>query len=190
MTIGKVLLVLIMATFVSGARSADKDIPHYKNDPSWPKPFPNHWVIGQIGGLFVDPGDHIWVLQRPLPPALSSGGPSGPPPLPPLPPPLPPLRKPNRCRLPLRPPRPGGSLGAQPLPQLPLPLLHHGAAAVVEGLPLRAVEGTRCPLTVARRRRSTSRGPARTCVRLTRGRGEQRRRSSTYSRGLTRTTLR
>jgi hypothetical protein len=56
------------------ARSLGKDIPHYKNDPSWPKQFPNHWVIGQVGGLFVDPNDHIWVLQRPLPYAQDDAG--------------------------------------------------------------------------------------------------------------------
>ena len=40
--------------------------PHYKNDPSWPKPFAHHWVMGQIGGLAVDRHDRIWVLQRAL----------------------------------------------------------------------------------------------------------------------------
>jgi hypothetical protein len=56
------------------AMSADKDIPHYVNDPSWPKPFANHWVIGQIGGLAVDDHDHIWVLQRALPYAVDDHG--------------------------------------------------------------------------------------------------------------------
>jgi len=79
MTIGKgcgILAVFFMVAFAgdAAAHSADKDIPHYKNDPSWPKPFPHHWVIGQIGGLFVDPDDHIWVLQRPLPYALDEAG--------------------------------------------------------------------------------------------------------------------
>jgi len=44
------------------------------NDPSWPKPFPNHWVIGQIGGLAVDSHDHIWVLQRALPYSVDDQG--------------------------------------------------------------------------------------------------------------------
>jgi len=50
------LLVLMPA---AGAADGAKDIPHYVNDPSWPKPFPNHWVIGQIGGLALDTSDHI-----------------------------------------------------------------------------------------------------------------------------------
>ncbi len=37
----------------------------YKYDPDWPKPLPNHWILGGITGLFVDKEDHIWVLNRP-----------------------------------------------------------------------------------------------------------------------------
>jgi hypothetical protein len=71
--VGGVLLVL-MAASATPAQDGDKDVPHYVNDPSWPKPFPNHWVMGQIGGLFVDGQDHIWVLQRPLPYSLDDEG--------------------------------------------------------------------------------------------------------------------
>ena len=42
-----------------------KIAPRLKVDPSWPKPLPNNWVIGQIGGIAVDSRDHVWVLQRP-----------------------------------------------------------------------------------------------------------------------------
>ncbi len=39
--------------------------PQYEVDASWPKPLPNSWLIGQVGGLAVDKHDHIWVYQRP-----------------------------------------------------------------------------------------------------------------------------
>src|SRR5213592_4877069 len=39
--------------------------PAYEVDAAWPKPLPNNWLIGQIGGLAVDKHDHIWVHQRP-----------------------------------------------------------------------------------------------------------------------------
>jgi hypothetical protein len=39
--------------------------PAFKVDPNWPKPLPNNWLLGQVGGLFVDPQDHVWVFQRP-----------------------------------------------------------------------------------------------------------------------------
>jgi len=55
-------LMLVLA--VVPAVDADSDIPHYVNDPSWPRPLPVHRVMGQIGGLAVDRHDRIWVLQR------------------------------------------------------------------------------------------------------------------------------
>ena len=39
--------------------------PNFVVDPGWPKPLPNNWTIGDIGGLFVDRHDHIWVYHRP-----------------------------------------------------------------------------------------------------------------------------
>jgi hypothetical protein len=39
--------------------------PVYEVDPFWPKPLPNDWLIGQVGGIAVDARDHVWVLQRP-----------------------------------------------------------------------------------------------------------------------------
>ena len=41
------------------------DVPTFAVDPSWPKPLPNNWILGQIGGITVDAQDHIWVFQRP-----------------------------------------------------------------------------------------------------------------------------
>lgn len=39
--------------------------PSFVVDPGWPKPLPNNWIIGDIGGLYVDRHDHIWVYHRP-----------------------------------------------------------------------------------------------------------------------------
>ena len=39
--------------------------PGFVADPSWPQPLPHNWILGQIGGLYVDPHDHIWVYNRP-----------------------------------------------------------------------------------------------------------------------------
>jgi DNA-binding beta-propeller fold protein YncE len=39
--------------------------PSFVVDPGWPKPLPNNWKLGQIGGLFVDRHDNIWVYHRP-----------------------------------------------------------------------------------------------------------------------------
>jgi DNA-binding beta-propeller fold protein YncE len=34
-------------------------------DPAWPKPLPHNWIVGDIGGLYVDRHDHTWVFHRP-----------------------------------------------------------------------------------------------------------------------------
>ena len=39
--------------------------PQFKVDPYWPKELPNNWIIGQVGGMYADSNDHIWVFQRP-----------------------------------------------------------------------------------------------------------------------------
>jgi DNA-binding beta-propeller fold protein YncE len=40
-------------------------VPKFEPDPSWPKPLPNNWMLGQVAGIFVDSHDHIWVTSRP-----------------------------------------------------------------------------------------------------------------------------
>ena len=36
----------------------------YKFASGWPKSLPNGWSMGTVTGLYVDPEDHIWVLNR------------------------------------------------------------------------------------------------------------------------------
>ena len=40
-------------------------VPRFEPDPYWPKPLPNNWISGGIGGIYVDSQDHIWVINRP-----------------------------------------------------------------------------------------------------------------------------
>jgi len=46
-------------------QAAGVQAPRFEVDPLWPKPLPNHWVIGQTIGLDVDSHDHIWIIHRP-----------------------------------------------------------------------------------------------------------------------------
>src|SRR5436190_9524237 len=39
--------------------------PRYEVDPFWPKPLPNHWIIGAVAGIAVDRHDHVWITHRP-----------------------------------------------------------------------------------------------------------------------------
>src|SRR5437763_1566112 len=38
--------------------------PRFEVDPLWPKPLPNHWVLGQTIGVWVDTDDHVWIVHR------------------------------------------------------------------------------------------------------------------------------
>jgi hypothetical protein len=38
--------------------------PKFVVDPYWPKPMPNHWVLGMSIGVWVDNNDHIWMVHR------------------------------------------------------------------------------------------------------------------------------
>jgi DNA-binding beta-propeller fold protein YncE len=38
--------------------------PRFEVDPLWPKPLPNHWVLGNAIGVWVDAQDQVWIVQR------------------------------------------------------------------------------------------------------------------------------
>jgi DNA-binding beta-propeller fold protein YncE len=43
---------------------AQSSAPKYEVDLSWPKPFPDQWVLGGLGGVCVDAQDHVFLLNR------------------------------------------------------------------------------------------------------------------------------
>src|SRR5690242_10258405 len=46
------------------ASHAQSGAPRYEVDRSWPKPLPERWVLGGLGGLCVDRQDHVLILNR------------------------------------------------------------------------------------------------------------------------------
>ena len=40
-------------------------VPQFLVDPFWPKPLPHNWIVGQVAGVDVGPGDRVWVVHRP-----------------------------------------------------------------------------------------------------------------------------
>jgi hypothetical protein len=40
------------------------DAPRFEVDPMWPKPLPNHWVLGNVIGVGVDARDHVYIVHR------------------------------------------------------------------------------------------------------------------------------
>jgi hypothetical protein len=66
-------LVLLAATLAlaggAGARAHATmtaiDPPVFRVDPAWPRPLPNHWIVGAVVGVAVDARDHVWITHRP-----------------------------------------------------------------------------------------------------------------------------
>jgi DNA-binding beta-propeller fold protein YncE len=48
----------------SSVQAAATQAPRFEVDPMWPKPLPNHWLIGATIGVTVDANDHIWIIHR------------------------------------------------------------------------------------------------------------------------------
>jgi sugar lactone lactonase YvrE len=71
--VGAVFFVLLGALAVGPAVRGQRAVvhaatvmaPRFEVDPLWPKPLPNHWVLGETIGVSVDAQDHIWILHRP-----------------------------------------------------------------------------------------------------------------------------
>ncbi|MGH9349532.1 MAG: hypothetical protein ACRD26_19960 [Vicinamibacterales bacterium] len=64
------LLVALGAGQVVFERAADArqksapEAPAFEVDPLWPRPLPNHWILGSTIGVSVDSRDHVWIIHR------------------------------------------------------------------------------------------------------------------------------
>ncbi len=68
---GLVLLAALVGITVYSAalrrgtvQAATVMAPRFEVDPYWPKPLPNHWILGQTIGVSADAQDHIWIIHR------------------------------------------------------------------------------------------------------------------------------
>jgi hypothetical protein len=51
------------------ADAAANVAPSFQVDPFWPKPLPNHWILGRVIGIAVDARDHVYIIHRDRPQA-------------------------------------------------------------------------------------------------------------------------
>ena len=64
--VGTVLLGLTLGCTAAQEVPEDTGVqaPMFEVDPLWPKPLPNHWILGSAVGVAVDSQDHIWIIHR------------------------------------------------------------------------------------------------------------------------------
>src|SRR6202030_3234903 len=70
--IGAAILALIAALGIgsvmlekkAAVQAAGVQAPMFEVDPMWPKPLPNHWVIGMTIGVSVDAQDNVLIIHR------------------------------------------------------------------------------------------------------------------------------
>jgi len=48
----------------AAAQSKSGQAPLFEVDPLWPKPLPNHWLLGSTIGVWVDDQEHVWIIHR------------------------------------------------------------------------------------------------------------------------------
>ena len=44
--------------------AGERMAPRFEVDPLWPKPLPNHWLLGTVIGVDVDDEDNVWIVHR------------------------------------------------------------------------------------------------------------------------------
>ena len=57
--------LVTVAALAMMTQTMPASVPRYQVDPFWPKPLPNHWILGAVAGVAVDRHDHVWLVHRP-----------------------------------------------------------------------------------------------------------------------------
>ena len=55
---------LLVAREIAGQSRNAVQAPYFEVDPFWPKPLPNHWLLGSAIGVSVDDRDHVFIIHR------------------------------------------------------------------------------------------------------------------------------
>jgi len=61
---GACALAIATAAMLPLPTSQAQNAPRYEADVNWPKPLPERWVLGGLGGICVDAKDHVLILNR------------------------------------------------------------------------------------------------------------------------------
>ena len=58
------MLAMVAVIAYAPAAQPQTVAPHYEADLAWPKPLPERWVLGGLGGVCVDAQNHVFILNR------------------------------------------------------------------------------------------------------------------------------
>ncbi len=64
---GLVIAVAALGAAQATLGASDRQLvqaPKFEVDPVWPKPMPNHWLLGSVIGVGIDSRDHIFIIHR------------------------------------------------------------------------------------------------------------------------------
>ena len=71
LVVGGMFILVLNALFAAqsallrvAAKQPGVQAPRFEVDPFWPKPLPNHWVLGNAIGVWVDEQDVVWIINR------------------------------------------------------------------------------------------------------------------------------
>jgi len=72
LVLGTLLLAAVLALGVGqavleAAQGQAVEAPVFEVDPLWPRPLPNHWILGSAIGVGVDSKDHVFIIHRGYP---------------------------------------------------------------------------------------------------------------------------
>src|SRR5262245_61474107 len=73
LALGAIFVAVLITFFLSHSINStaaqarnNAQAPRLEVDPLWPKPLPDHQILGSVTGVAVDGQDHIWAVHRGL----------------------------------------------------------------------------------------------------------------------------
>src|SRR5215510_6818962 len=59
-----ILAALLLPILLFAQSRGSVQAPNLEVDPFWPKPLPNHWLLGSVTGGAVDAQDNVWIVHQ------------------------------------------------------------------------------------------------------------------------------
>jgi sugar lactone lactonase YvrE len=65
-TFAIIAAAVLASAYLGGQARAPQTVqaPSFEVAPFWPKPLPNHWLLGSVTGVAVDAQDNIWIVHQ------------------------------------------------------------------------------------------------------------------------------